>query len=564
MKSGVKAKRTQNKSNAHSDNLIIGGGRMGDLIRSYDWDSTSVGSIATWPQSLLTAVGLMLQSPVPIVMLWGNNGIMMYNDAYSVFAGARHPKLLGTKVLEGWPEVADFNRNVMKKTSAGKTLSYKDQELTLYRNNIPEAVFMDLNYSPVFDEHGNPAGVFSIVVETTKRILAEKKEEQAENALKQEKEKLTSLFMQAPAVIALTKGPKHVFELANPLYMQITGNRPILGKPIRKALPELNGQGIFEILDNVYKNDECYIGNEVPISLDINADGNVKEMYFNFVYQPSHDSNGNVDGILIHAVDVSDEIIARSRIEQTLEEEQRLVTMTHQRNELIKLSKIKDEFISLASHQLRTPATAVKQYTRLLIDGYAGPLKSQQISFLQKAYESNERQLNIINDLLKTAQIDSSQYALQKVKQPFSTLIEEVIFEMSDALELKGQDVIFEDSTDSAETLIDRSEMKLAIVNLLENAIKYSYPDTPIFIELKASGKKLELTIKDTGVGISAEDIDRIFDKFTRVDNELSDTVNGSGLGLYLVNKIVKLHKGTIAVVSKPRVGSTFIMKLPA
>jgi signal transduction histidine kinase len=103
----------------------------------------------------------------------------------------------------------------------------------------------------------------------------------------------------------------------------------------------------------------------------------------------------------------------------------------------------------------------------------------------------------------------------------------------------------------------------LAIVNLLENAIKYSFPDTTILIELKSSGNKVELSIKDTGVGVSEEDVERIFDKFTRVDNELSDTVSGSGLGLYLVKKIVKLHKGTIQVVSTPGIGSTFTMRLP-
>jgi PAS domain S-box-containing protein len=564
MKSGVKSKSPTKKADANTYNLIVGGGRMGVLIRSYDWKSTSLGSISEWPQSLLTSVSLMLQSPVPIVMLWGPNGIMLYNDAYSVFAGARHPKLLGSKVVEGWPEVADFNRNVMRMGLSGKTLSYQDQELTLYRHNVAEVVWMDLNYSPIMDESGKPAGVFAIVVETTQRKLAEQKEKQAEDALDSERKKLHSLFMQAPAVIALLQGPKHVFELANPLYMQITGNRPILGKPIMKALPELKGQGILEILNSVYKNDETFIGNEVPISFDISGDGSViKESYFNFVYQPSHDAKGEVDGILVHAIDVTDEITARNKIEQTLKEEQRLVAMTDQRNELVKLSKIKDEFISLASHQLRTPATAVKQYTRLLIDGYAGPLKKQQIAFLQKAYESNERQLNIINDLLKTAQIDSSQYALQKIKQPLANLIEEVVFEMSDALELKGQSVVFEDQTDCVDVAIDRSEMKLAIVNLLENAIKYSFPDTTILIELKSSGNKVELSIKDTGVGVSEEDVERIFDKFTRVDNELSDTVSGSGLGLYLVKKIVKLHKGTIQVVSTPGIGSTFTMRLP-
>src|SRR5687768_15055774 len=118
---------------------------------------------------------MVLASPVPIVMLWGEAGVMIYNDAYSGFAGGRHPQLLGSKVREGWPEVADFNDNVMKVGLAGGTLSYKDQELTLHRHGKPEQVWMNLDYSPVLDESGRPAGVVAIVVETTDRVLSERR-----------------------------------------------------------------------------------------------------------------------------------------------------------------------------------------------------------------------------------------------------------------------------------------------------------------------------------------------------------------------------------------------------
>jgi hypothetical protein len=136
-----------------------GGGETGALIRAFDWSKTSLGPKSEWPQSLKTAVDILLQSPVPIVMLWGEDGIMIYNDAYSVFAGGRHPWLLGSKVLEGWAEVADFNANVMRVGLSGGTLAYRDQHLVLYRNGAPEDVWMDLDYSPVLDEEGEPAGV---------------------------------------------------------------------------------------------------------------------------------------------------------------------------------------------------------------------------------------------------------------------------------------------------------------------------------------------------------------------------------------------------------------------
>ena len=150
----------------------VGGGELGGLIRNYDWSRTSLGPIESWPQSLKTATDIVLRSPLPLVMLWGRDGIMLYNDAYAIFAGARHPRLLGSKVLEGWPEVAEFNARVMEVGLAGGTLSFKDQELTLYRNDVAEQVWMDLNYGPVLDESGRPGGVLAIVVETTSRVLA--------------------------------------------------------------------------------------------------------------------------------------------------------------------------------------------------------------------------------------------------------------------------------------------------------------------------------------------------------------------------------------------------------
>ena len=148
-------------------------GEMARRVRDFDWSSTPLGPIAHWPQSLKTAAGVVLLSPVPIVMLWGDDGIMIYNDAYSAFAGRRHPKLLGSKVREGWPEVADFNDNVMRVGLAGGTLAYRDQQLTLNRSGAPEQVWMNLDYSPILDESGSPAGVMAIVVETTERVRAE-------------------------------------------------------------------------------------------------------------------------------------------------------------------------------------------------------------------------------------------------------------------------------------------------------------------------------------------------------------------------------------------------------
>ncbi|MFT4068401.1 response regulator [Paraburkholderia sp.] len=165
-------------------------GEMARRISEFDWRSTSLGALETWQRSLSSTVQLMLASPVPLVLLWDEPGYMIYNDAYAVFAGGRHPYLLGCPVENGWPEVADFNRHVMNTCLAGGTLSYRDKELVLLRDGKPEDVWMDLYYSPVAGDSGAPAGVLAMVVETSGRVLAERRRQSAETELHEINERL--------------------------------------------------------------------------------------------------------------------------------------------------------------------------------------------------------------------------------------------------------------------------------------------------------------------------------------------------------------------------------------
>jgi len=151
--------------------FLAGGGEMGARIAAYDWAATPLGPIEAWSESLRTIVAYLVHCPIPLVMLWGEDGIMIYNDGYAVFAGDNHPGILGSKVREAWPEVADFNDNVMKVGLAGGRLAYKDHLLRLNRTGRFEDVWMNLDYSPVY-ENGKPAGVMAIVVETTESVKA--------------------------------------------------------------------------------------------------------------------------------------------------------------------------------------------------------------------------------------------------------------------------------------------------------------------------------------------------------------------------------------------------------
>jgi PAS domain S-box-containing protein len=275
--------------------FLKGPGEMVSLIRSFDWSKTSLGPIDHWPQSLKSATMLLLLSPVPIVMLWGADGYMIYNDSYSVFAGGRHPALLGSKVREGWPEVAAFNDNVLKVGLSGGTLSFKDQELMLDRTGKLEQVWMNLDYSPVFDENNEPAGVIAIVMETTARVLADLR-----NAA--ERERQQQLFSQMPGFVGVLTGPDHVYEYVNDAYLAIAGRRQFVGLTVREVFPELEGQGFYELLDQVYTTGERYVAQATPIRLrDDEA-----ERYLDLLYEPIRSVQGEITGIFVSGYDVTD------------------------------------------------------------------------------------------------------------------------------------------------------------------------------------------------------------------------------------------------------------------
>ncbi len=274
---------------------------MGSRVAALDWSGTAVGPLNGWPLSLRSAVGLLLRSPVAMVLLWGEPGTMIYNDAYAGFAGARHPTQLGMPVREGWPEVADFNDHVMKTGLAGGTLVFRDQELTLYRDGTPGQVWMDLYYSPVPGDDQQPAGVIAIVVETTARVAADR-------WLQGEAARLREMFEHAPTFFALLSGPEHRFEFANPAYMRVVGDRSLIGLPVRQALPELEGQGFFELLDQVHATGMRHSSAVMPAMLSRGEGGALEERFVEFVIEPVRDATGGLRAVMVQGSDVTERV----------------------------------------------------------------------------------------------------------------------------------------------------------------------------------------------------------------------------------------------------------------
>jgi two-component system CheB/CheR fusion protein len=234
-----------------------------------------------------------------------------------------------------------------------------------------------------------------------------------------------------------------------------------------------------------------------------------------------------------------------------------------QRDKLQGLNDAKDEFISLASHQLRTPATVVKQYVGMLRMGYAGQLTKDQLEMLGVAYKNNERQLEIIEDLLRVAKVDAGKVYLDKYSCDVVVQIEKAINEQVILFEKRGQAVIFNKPKTKMIASIDPKLMLMVLENILDNAGKYSKDGKPITITIHQNETHTIITIKDRGVGIRKSDQKKLFKKFSRIDNPLSVSIKGTGLGLYWAKKILDLHLGSIEVTSKLNEGSTFEISTP-
>jgi len=263
---------------------------LGGRIAAHDWPATPLGPIEGWPQSLKTTLALVLRSPVPMALLWGEAGTMLYNDGYAAIIGRRHPDALGAPVREAWPEIVDFNDRVMRTVLAGETLSYEDQELVLDREGRFEPAFFDLDYSPVVDEAGRAVGVLAVVTETTGRVLAERRREAAEAGLERREAHWRALFEELREGLILGElvrdGAGRATDWAylevNPAFGRLVGMAPedAIGRTVRAVFPGIEEiwiehmVGVVEagqpaaFVDRVGTLDRWYEGHVFPLGGD--------------------------------------------------------------------------------------------------------------------------------------------------------------------------------------------------------------------------------------------------------------------------------------------------------
>ena len=288
-------------------NFLTGDGDLGALIRDHDWLATPLGPPQGWPQPLKTLVGVMLGSNQPMFVVWGSERTLLYNDPYSEILAANHPDALGRDFLEVWADIQSELRPFVEEAYAGRSVHMDDITLVMHRRGYAEETHFTFSYTPVRDEYGAVAGFFCPCTETTDSVLSERR-------IIAEIERQRRLFDRAPGFITVLSGPEHVFEFVNETYARLFGNRAFLGRDVRTVFPELEGQGFFELLDQVYTTGVRFVAQHVPIQLRQADDPEQGKRFLDFIYEPVTDHDGRVTGIFCEGHDVTEVHLAQEAL----------------------------------------------------------------------------------------------------------------------------------------------------------------------------------------------------------------------------------------------------------
>ncbi|RYZ73493.1 MAG: response regulator [Lysobacteraceae bacterium] len=344
---------TEPSMSKHPLAFLEGGGEMGRRTREFDWDSTVLGRAESWPDQLKTAVRLLLSTGHPMFLWWGPQLIQFYNDAYRRSIGSeRHPSALGQPGRECWEEIWDIIGPQIEQVMQGRGATWNENALVpITRNGVREDVYWTYSYSPIDlpeAEHG-VGGVLVVCTETSDKVIAER------NHLA-ERDRMKELFEQAPGFMAMLRGPEHVYEMANPAYLRLTGDRPVLGRRVIDVFPEVVQQGYLDLLNQVYQEGKAVNSSSARFEIT-GPDGTTREHYLNFVYQPVTDAQGRVTGIFVEGFDVTEARVDSEVVRELyLTLEQRVADAVAQRNILADVVEFSDAYILVIDLEYKVAA----------------------------------------------------------------------------------------------------------------------------------------------------------------------------------------------------------------
>jgi len=384
----------------------------------------------------------------------------------------------------------------------------------------------------------------------------------ARTETERQRRQLEDLFMRAPAAICIFGGPNWVYELVNPYYQRMFPGRNLLGLPLLEALPEVAGQPLMAILNHVYTTGETFEGKEVLVPVARTDDGPIEDIYFDLTYQARFDDNGQIDGFVTYANDVTAQVLARRQVQALNEELQVTNTdLSGANQQLLRTNVDLDNFIYTASHDLKQPIANIEGL--LLALSHELPPDVQQtdpvkpiLDLMQQAVERFQRTIADLTEVSKLQQLQTQPAQVVHLRQT----IEEVALDLAPVLRATQGQLTVEVPMDQFVTFSEKN-LRSVVYNLLSNAFKYRDPDRPLHVHISSSiaPTYVQLQVRDNGLGLDERQQSRLFGLFQRLHTH----VEGTGIGLYMVKKIVENGGGTIAVDSELGVGSTFVVTLP-
>jgi len=559
--------------------IISGGGQMGALMRTVDWSKTSLGAITHWPQSLRTSLSICLASRFPIVLYWGPDYTVLYNDAYSTILGSKHPRALGQRCRDCWAEVWDTIGPMLDSVIAtGEATWSDDLLLPLERFGYPEECYFSFSFSPVRIETGAIGGVFTAVMETTERLIAERRLNTLRELAARIANADSEIQMFGLATEILSKN-RYDFSFSV-LYLLGSDGQSIEPKVCTGLDPgnflcsgkkELGGleSSLLVAVGEVLRSGKASVLTDLDsLNLPAGVWGVApSEAMVMPVLLPGHSTPVGCFLVGLSAgkrfdqdyrvfLDLCASQLASSLAAARAHQEERKRAQM-----LAELDRAKTLFFSNVSHEFRTPLTLMVGPLEAMLDR-AQPAAVVSREELQLVHGNSMRLLKLVNTLLDFSRIEAGR--VQAIYEPtdLAALTADAASAFRSAMEEAGLEFVVDCPALSEPAYVDRDMWEKIVLNLISNALKFTLTGG-VTVRLGAVEEKIELRVEDTGIGIAKDQQSEVFKRFHRIEGMRGRTHEGTGIGLALVQELARLHAGTVRVQSTVGKGSTFLVSIP-
>jgi PAS domain S-box-containing protein len=551
---------------------MAGGGEMGELIRAHDWASTGLGPVETWPQSLLSALSILLSAQSPTFIGWGESLVQLYNDAYRPILGStKHPASLGQTCQACFPEIWDVVGPMLSRVMAtGEPTWREDELLCLERHGYLEESYFTFSYSAVRAEDGRVGGVWVSCLETSQRVFHERRLAVLRR-LAGEVSGQTVGDVCSRAVALLEDARRDLpFTLLYVVDSESGAARRIAASPGAPAGAEwidLAGEDAWAIAR------VARTGASAVVTLEGSTAGAepwpepVRRMAIQPVLAPG---DGAPAAVLVAGLSprlpVDDayrgfvELVA-GQIGVAVATARALQLERRRAEALAELDRAKTTFFNNVSHELRTPLTLLLEPLDQLLTG-PHAIADEVRDAVDLAHRNGLRLLRLVNSLLDFARLGAQHAEPHFEPTALDAFTAELASCFESAIGGAGLRLVVDCPPAADAVYVDRAMWEKIVLNLLSNALKFTF-EGEIRVVLRAAGAHAELRVEDTGIGIAAHEQERIFARFHRVRGARSRSHEGTGIGLALVRDLVELHHGTIEVTSREGAGSSFVVRIP-